>query len=390
MMFDTLPVFRADVQISVHQEDAENYLVLHDPFGFADGPIMVHADMLDVLQACDGETTMIQLAQAAGEDSNGAQVTRLKLFLSEMDEMGYFDGEAFEKRKAVVLAEWDGLRERPPICAGNTYPAEPTELSEFLDTLLRNDEMTESAPLAVLIPHIDFRVAPTVYGPGFAPLADHDADLVVLIGTSHYWGDDALILTEKCYTTPLGVVQTDIELVQKLKYALPGVSTTDIAHKPEHSLELPLVALQHLWKGKSFTVVPLLVTMAALEGEFLANAAEALRAMIESTGRKAVWIISGDLAHVGKKFGDDMPARDLFDMVKGADSRLLEHLESVNLTAYHSEIAESDFSFRICGHAPTMLALTAIAPTRGSVVAYDIWDEAETESAVSFATVLFH
>ncbi|MCX6139378.1 MAG: AmmeMemoRadiSam system protein B [Candidatus Kapabacteria bacterium] len=393
MMFGTLPVFRADVQISVHQEDHENYLVLHDPFGFADGPIMVHADMLDVLQACDGETTLTQLAEAASEDPEGAQVTRLKLFLQQMDEMGYFEGAAYEALKETALAEWDSLAERPPICAGTTYPSEIAELREYLSTEMGIGPSAPDStglPTAVLLPHIDFRVAPTVYAPGLAPVAEHDADLVIMIGTSHYWGDDAFVLTEKSYSTPLGVVQTDVELVRILKKALPGVSATDIAHKPEHSLELHLVALQHLWQGKSFTVVPLLVTMAALEGNILSVSAEALRTTIEATGRKVLWLISGDLAHVGKKFGDDLPAGELLDRVTRADAVLLGHLTNVDLAAYHEEITENDFSFRICGHAPTMLALSAVAPTRGSVVSYDVWDEAETESAVSFATVLFH
>ena len=98
--------------------------------------------------------------------------------------------------------------------------------------------------MAILMPHIDFRVAPAVYGPGFAPLQDHDADLVIMVGTSHYWADDAFILTEKDFTTPLGIVKTDVDLVRALSESLPGVAKTDIAHRPEHSLELHLVGLQ--------------------------------------------------------------------------------------------------------------------------------------------------
>nr|MBP6510910.1 AmmeMemoRadiSam system protein B [Candidatus Kapabacteria bacterium] len=206
----------------------------------------------------------------------------------------------------------------------------------------------------------------------------------------HYWADDAFILTEKDFTTPLGTVKTDVDLVRALSESLPGVAKTDIAHRPEHSLELHLVGLQHTWEGRSYTVVPILVTMAALEDGVLEQAAEVLREAVAKSGRKAIWLISGDLAHVGKKFGDDLPAQAFIGDVKGADQRLLEHLRTASPEAYHSEIVATDHAYRVCGHAPTVLALTAVRPTSGSVVAYDIWDETETQSAVSFASVLFH
>ncbi|HLP28148.1 MAG TPA: AmmeMemoRadiSam system protein B [Candidatus Didemnitutus sp.] len=394
----TLPVLRHDVQISVHQEDGESYLVLHDPFSFADGPIMVHSDMFDVLQSCDGITTVAHLAEAADVAIDGPEMTRLLLFLRQMDEMGYFEGASFEHRKQSELEAWANLVDRPAVCADGTYPAEVTELRTYIKTLLGNDEVTQQrtdevpveAPVAILMPHIDFRVAPNVYGPGFAPLQDLEADLVVMIGTSHYWSEDAFILTEKNFSTPLGTVTTDVDIVRQLKAALPGVAQTDIAHRPEHSLELHLVGLQHTWEGRDYTIVPILVTMAALEDGVLDQAAEALRTIINSSGRKVVWLISGDLAHVGKKFGDDLPAQAFIEDVKGADQRLLEHLRRASPEAYNAEIVATDHAYRICGHAPTVLALTAIRPVAGSVVAYDIWDEEETQSAVSFASVLFH
>lgn len=394
----TLPILRHDVQISVHQEDGESYLVLHDPFGFADGPIMVHSDMVDVLQSCDGITTIAQLAEAADVEEEGPEMTRLILFLRQMDEMGYFEGASYEQRKLNELETWAALTERPAVCAGGTYPEEVTELRTYMGTLLESDVVTQrhsddvagTSPVAILMPHIDFRVAPNVYGPGFAPLKDLEADLVIMVGTSHYWADDAFVLTEKNFTTPLGTVKTDVDIVRKLAQLLPGVAQTDIAHRPEHSLELHVVGLQQIWEHRSYTVVPILVTMAALEDGVLEQAAEVLRQTIDASGRKAIWLISGDLAHVGKKFGDDLPAQAFIGDVKGADQRLLEHLRTASPEAYHSEIVATDHAYRICGHAPTVLALTAVRPTSGSVVAYDIWDETETQSAVSFASVLFH
>jgi AmmeMemoRadiSam system protein B len=242
----------------------------------------------------------------------------------------------------------------------------------------------------VLVPHIDYRVAPQVYAPGLLPLRNHPAELVIAVGTSHYWSDDAFILTSKDYQTPFGTVQTDKVMVALLAQTLPNVATTDVAHRPEHSLELHLTALKHLWAGKSFRVVPILVTPAACASpEILDQAVDALRSAIAASGVQAVWCISGDLAHVGRKFGDAQAAEHLIDSVRDADARLLAHLERADAHGYDAELAASDHQFRVCGYAPTMVALHALKPGRGDVTAYDIWHEAETASAVSFASVVF-
>lgn len=396
-MHDVLPALRVDIQLSVHTEDGEQFLVLSDPFGIADGPIMVHVEMLDLLQACDGETTYNDLAVASAVAADGAEMMRVRAFVQQLSTLGYLEDDGFVARQTVIEAEWDARSERPPVCAGTSYPADAEEAADFFATVLglpsgqsATHDPTLAHPRAVLVPHIDYRVAPQVYAPGLLPLRNHPAELVIAIGTSHYWSDDAFILTSKDYQTPFGTVQTDKVMVSLLAQTLPNVAPTDVAHRPEHSLELHLTALKHLWAGKSFRVVPILVTPAACASpEILDHAVQALRSAIAASGVQAVWCISGDLAHVGRKFGDAQAAEHLIDSVRDADARLLEHLERADAHGYDAELAASDHQFRVCGYAPTMVALHALKPGRGDVTAYDIWHEAETASAVSFASVVF-
>lgn len=398
-MRETLPALRFDIQLSVHTEDGEQFLVLSDPFGIADGPIMVNVDMLDLLQACDGETTFNDLAHASSVDPEGVEIMRVRAFIEELSSLGYLEGEGFLARQLAVEAAWDARSERPTVCAGTTYPAEPTEAAEFFTTVLglpsgsshSAGDDSHDYPRAVLVPHIDYRVAPHVYAPGFLPLANHPAELVIAIGTSHYWSDDAFILTTKDYQTPFGSVPTDTTVVDHLRRTLPGVAQSDVAHRPEHSLELHITALKHLWGDKPFRVVPILVTMeACASSDVLGRAVAALRDAVAASGVEAVWCISGDLAHVGRKFGDAEPAETLIDTVREADAAVLRHLEQADVLGYDAEISATDHQFRICGYAPTIVALHALTPTRGTVAAYDVWHETETASAVSFASVVFH
>jgi len=380
----TLPSFRVDVQLSTHQEGDEHYLVLHDPFGIAEGPIMLHADMIDILSMCDGETTIADVAASAGVDVDGPEIMQIRLFVSELDQMGYFDGPQAQARREVALAEWSQLSTRPPVCAGATYPSDPAELRTFLDNMEAAGtagQASSKPPTMMLLPHIDFRVAPDVYGKAFSHLRSCTADLVVMIGTSHYWDTDPIIVTNKPFETPLGVVP----VIDHPFYN----SAADIAHKPEHSLELHAVLLQHLWQGRAFEILPVLVTQAVLDSDVLNNVADQLKKFVDSTGREALWLISGDLAHVGKKFGDEHPSTMYTDVVRAEDQHLINALEDNNLAQYCAAIERHGNAYRICGYAPTVLAHSARAVGKGQAIAYNVWNEVETQSSVSFVTIIW-
>jgi AmmeMemoRadiSam system protein B len=378
----TLPSFRVDVQISTHQEGAEQYLVLHDPFGIADGPIMLHADMIDILSVCDGETTIDQLAVLAGVATDGPEIMQIRMFIAELDTMGYFEGDRADALRQKAIEEWNALPTRPPICAGSTYPQDPDELRSFLAGFeIEVLEPASAAPTMVLLPHIDFRVAPHVYGQAYSHIRSSDADLVVMIGTSHYWDGHPIIVTNKPFETPLGVVP-----VIEHPFHEP---LADIAHKPEHSLELHVVLLQHLWGSRPFEILPILVTQSVFDRENLEKISREIQEFVASTNRKVLWLISGDLAHIGRKFGDELPASMLVDGVRTADQALVNALEDNNLAQYRACIDAHGNQHRVCGYAPTVLAHAARPVGRGRAIAYDVWDEIETQSAVSFATIIW-
>ena len=228
-----------------------------------------------------------------------------------------------------------------------------------------------------------------MYAPAFNALRGSTSELFVLIGTSHYWSDRPLILTEKHFSTPLGLVETDRPLVDRLRME-PG---TDLPHKPEHSLELHIVILQHVLQGRPFQILPILVggidAEDAAAREHLAQAGRRVREAVDASGKSATWLISGDLAHVGLKFGDETPADAMLLDVNAHDRELVALLEGADIEGYHQVIARDQEAFRVCGHAPTIVALEALRPAWGKLLAYDVWDDRDTQSAVSFATMAF-
>ena len=46
-------------------------------------------------------------------------------------------------------------------------------------------------------------------------------------------------------------------------------------------------------------------------------------------------------------------------------------------------------AYRICGFSPLMSLMKAMPDLKGKRVSYDVWDEKERESAVTFGSILY-
>jgi hypothetical protein len=102
-------------------------------------------------------------------------------------------------------------------------------------------------------------------------------------------------------------------------------------------------------------------------------------------------VISGDLAHVGPKFGDrgKLKAEFLADS-RARDEAILKHAESADPAGYYREIAAERDSRRICGLPPTWVVLQTVKPSRGRVRHYEQYVHPRGAESVSFAAAAFY
>jgi AmmeMemoRadiSam system protein B len=398
-----VPRLRRDIDIITAGEAADQMLILRDSYGYAEEPIAVPISAWTILEMLDGTLTIEEIQKKALEEIGAnVEAENLEEFIVNLDLMGYLESALYFDRKLRTEQEFNHLPVRPAACAGSSYPREPLKLAAFLDKVLKTAESQKITGNAIgaLIPHIDLRVGAETYAPAYQAIKDTDADLFVVIGTSHYGWQDQYILTDKDFETPLGVVKTDRGLLDKIREKLPFKLThNDIAHKPEHSLEFQFVFLKHILKDKPFTVLPILVTsfndfvegnQSPKDDEKVREFARVLKEIIDASGRKAVWIASGDLAHIGKKFGDEFAAEEMLETVKAEDEALLDSLKTIDAESFFNQIAANEDVRRICGLPPLYTMLEALKPTKAEVLKYDQWNEKERESAVTYASVAFY
>jgi len=398
-----VPSFRKDVQIThtIHNGIAQVYA--YDTFGYADDGIYLTYEAVQAVQLFNNTTTVQEIAKKLfGEVVTDDEVTFVCGFIEQIDAFGYLESADFENKKSEIIKAYSSSEIRMPICAGGSYPADAEQLSVYIRGLLASCSAIEGSDeiSGIIVPHIDYRVGAESYAPAFKAIENSDAEVVVIFATSHYWWEDLFVLTEKDFITPLGRVKTDREIIKSIREHYPfPLTQNDMAHKPEHSIELELPFLQTIWSNKQFTIVPILVTSfhkymekdkEPSEYAEISEFIKAVQSAIHKSGKKALYISSGDLAHIGRKFGDDYDAMSKFDEVREADMQLLQSLQNCNSGEFFRRIATVKDKWKICGCSPNYMLLETLQPNKGILLDYKQWDERERASGVTFGTVAYY
>ena len=184
-------------------------------------------------------------------------------------------------------------RVRPPAVAGLFYPDDPSELESQVRELLdaaRAGREAGPAPKALIAPHAGYVYSGPVAASAYVrldPLRDR-VRRVVLLGPAHRVPLRGLgASSASAFATPLCDVPLDREAVERA-LELPQVEPADVAHAPEHSLEVHLPFLR-LVLG-DFELVPFVV------GDATADEVAAVLELLWG-GPETRVVVSSDLSH---------------------------------------------------------------------------------------------
>ena len=139
---------------------------------------------------------------------------------------------------------------RPPAVAGRFYPGSEKDLRKEVEQLFRQAQ----PPAEEMCRPLSVRTPDTFSG-GVAASAFNQLDRnrryrrIFLIGSSHRVPIKERLSIQKAITrTPMGTVKVDTKLGKQLAMSHPGLFTANShAHAGEHSLEVQLPFLQHLY-----------------------------------------------------------------------------------------------------------------------------------------------
>jgi AmmeMemoRadiSam system protein B len=182
---------------------------------------------------------------------------------------------------------------RPAAVAGAFYPAEPRLLRAAIQHSFddaRGQPTGSPAPRAIVAPHAGYIYSGPVAASAYLRIAPGRATIrrVVLLGPSHRVPLRGMALSSATeWETPLGHVPIDHTADSTLR-GLALADIDDVAHAPEHSLEVQLPFLQTVLDD--FALVPIVVGFAGIDD--VAGAIDALW-----DGDDTLVIVSTDLSH---------------------------------------------------------------------------------------------
>ena len=148
---------------------------------------------------------------------------------------------------------------RESVIAGSWYPGKKEVLEPQIDKFLAKAEKVDNKGLIALIsPHAGYMYSGQVAAFAYKQLEGMKIDTVIIIAPSHHVPiKGASVYNRGAFRTPLGLVEVNVELSNRLMAENPSFYFNESAHMDEHSLEIQLPFLQRVLGD--FKMVPILM-----------------------------------------------------------------------------------------------------------------------------------
>jgi AmmeMemoRadiSam system protein B len=360
--------------------------LIQDPLQLTEAAIVLPQALGPLALLCDGQHTVPEI-RAALEVRFGLRLpqTVIEDLVKQFDQALLLESDTYHKAKQQAIDSFRTAPFRPPALAGPSYPDDPDELRQMLQGYLERANGVATSPTesrGIISPHIDYQRGGPTYAQVWASAAEavHQAELVIIFGTDHNGGPGTLTLTTQNYASPLGVMPTDKELVDRLAEVLgpEQAFSEELHHQREHSIELALVWLQHLRNGEPCLTLPVLCGSFHhfMVGQADIAAEQRFKAFIELlrqeiSTRRTVVVAAGDLAHLGPAF--DGPPLDAVAQarMKVDDEALMESLCGGDAEKFFEFMQAGQYERNVCGFSPFYFMLSVLGHTEGQTISYD-------------------
>ncbi|MFB6291368.1 MAG: AmmeMemoRadiSam system protein B [Candidatus Bipolaricaulia bacterium] len=230
-----------------------------------------------------------------------------------------------------------------PVVAGKFYPEDREKLIGRIEDCYSHElgpgelpEVSEeslTSPVGLIAPHAGYPYSGPVAAHAFQWIARlGKPEVVVIIGTNHSGlGPAASLVIEGSWSTPLGEVGFNSDLGRGILETSELLEEESASFGREHSIEVQLPFLQHLW-GDQFSIVPI-----CLKDQSSEVAEDLGMAIVEELPEGAVVISSTDFTHYETQ-----------KVAEEKDGRAIESIMNRNVDLFYESVREHDIS--ICGY----------------------------------------
>ncbi|MFH0982926.1 MAG: AmmeMemoRadiSam system protein B [Planctomycetota bacterium] len=282
---------------------------------------------------------------------------------------------------------------REPVQAGCFYAASEAQCRQDLETCVAEPVPPVQGTIrGGLVPHAGWMYSGKVAGRVFAAIAAQARPTtVVLFGAVHrHRGRQAALFPSGCWATPIGPVQVDGRLAERILGHTNLIIEDAYAHEQEHSIEVQVPLIRYLLPEAMILPIMVPPTADALQvGEAVARTVEAYQI-------HAVMVGSTDLTHYGPSYGftpAGVGPEGLAWAKNVNDRRMLELILGLQPQAV---VAESQAHHNACGAgaiAATMAAVQQLGADQAVLLehttSHEVLGRRSGSDAVGYAGIVF-
>lgn len=291
------------------------------------------------------------------------------------------------------------MRIRETVVAGQFYSADSgkcrAELSALLDTAAGRDEdrlQPSGKIIGGLVPHAGWMCSGAVAAKVFRAMADaRTPSVVVLFGGVHrFRGREAAVFGDGRWETPLGSIEIDSRLADRILGQTNLIVDDPFAHESEHSLEVQIPFVVTLFPNAK--IVPIMVPPTARAPEV----GEAVARTIQSYKYDALIVGTTDLTHYGPNYGftsHGVGAEGNRWAREENDRRFIELVCDMRTAQIVEEAMTRRNACSAGAVAATMAAVRGLGATRGVLLEHttssDVLAGGEMSDSVGYAGIVF-
>jgi len=400
---EVLPRLRFNLDFLPSPDPERPGLFIRDPYHYSDSTLLVPPPLVPVLECFDGQSSTLDLRAELVRITGEIQVGEIEQHLFDaLNDAGFLENERYLALKSQREGEFADEKIRTANFADSGYPAALPKLTALLEKEIGKSG-GKGSTVAIAAPHASPDGGWGTYRAAYQALPPREqlADATfVILGTSHYGAPERFGLTRKNFNTPFGDAQTNTVLVTELaEAAKDGVAMEDYCHAVEHSIEFQVVMLQHIY-GPDVRILPILCGPFAKsiyesglpeDTPRVARFFDALGNMAAREGRRLVWVLGVDMAHMGRRYHDPLRATaNLGEMlaIEQRDRERIAKIAEADVASYWSLVQDRHDDLKWCGSAPFYTFMKAMPGVKGELLDYHQW-QIDPQSVVSFGALRF-
>jgi len=349
-------------------------VALRDPLGLAQRTMVVAPPVMQVLQQFNGEQPLEEIAQKAS-----APLEELTKLVNSLDEVGLLWGPTctqLEQDRLAALHDDGVLPLRQGSMLGETAEAARECIAGWLTET--EDPEVEFPVRGLLAPRLDHQVVWPIYAALYHAARATGADRVLVLGNNHYGIGDGVTLTRCGFQSPMGRLACDTAMVDALVKRLGDVILKDeLDHMADHGIEM-----QVPWISETLGDIPIVGALLPdpmtppIDDDEEARCTpesfiDAVREVIDTLDGNTLVVATGDLSHVGPRFGEPRPVDEERQVeVEQHDREFLATILSGDLEAIDGAIKwhNNPTRWSCLGAAQAMIGI--VQPTEMELIDY--------------------